>query len=110
MKRTDQVPCYAADGTSLGFRSLDTAKRQINNGFMKPVYGRKGHLRAMFEPHDDGTNSVAPSIPTGTRYSFMQKLDSARCWTLRRVDEHDEDGIAFNTRDDFLRVVTDCRL
>src|ERR1019366_2424190 len=104
------VPCYAADGTSLGFRPIEAARKLISTGYVKAVYGRKGHLRAIFMPHEDGTNPIPPAIPSGARYSFIQNLDSARCWTLRRVDEHDEDGIASNTRDDFLRVVTDCLL
>ena len=110
MKRTEEIPCYAADGTSLGFRSIEAAKKLITTGYVKPVYGRKGHLRAIFLRQEDGTNPVPPSIPTGTRYSFIQNLESARCWTLRQMDRHDENGIASNTRDDFLGVVRGCLL
>ena len=110
MKRTDEVPCYAADGTSLGFRPIEAARKLISTGYVKAVYGRKGHLRAIFMPHEDGTNPIPPSIPGGARYSFIQNLESARCWTLRRMDERDENGVALDMRDDFLRVVTDCLL
>ncbi|HUA64161.1 MAG TPA: hypothetical protein VML19_35795 [Verrucomicrobiae bacterium] len=42
MKHADQIPYYAPDGTSLGFRSLAAAKRLIAGGFVKPPYGRMG--------------------------------------------------------------------
>jgi hypothetical protein len=42
MKRAEQVPYYAPDGTSLGFRELVAAKRLIAGGFVTPSYGRKG--------------------------------------------------------------------
>ncbi len=42
-----QIPYYAPDGTSLGFRTLEVAKRLIEGGFAKPSYGRKGHLKAI---------------------------------------------------------------
>ena len=108
MKRIDQIPCYAADGTSLGFRPIEAANKLISTGFVKPVYGRKRHLRAIFMGREDGSSPVPASIPGGVRYSFIQNLESARCWTLRRLDQRDENGVATDTRQDFLRVVTDC--
>jgi hypothetical protein len=40
MKPENQIPYYAPDGTSLGFRSTDAAKRLIEGGYVKPSYGR----------------------------------------------------------------------
>ena len=58
MKPPDQIPYYAPDGTSLGFRSLAAAKRLIAGGFVKPSYGRKGHLKAIWLRREDGSNPV----------------------------------------------------
>lgn len=103
-----QIPYYAPDGTSLGFRTLEVAKRLIEEGFAKPSYGRKGHLKAIWLQRDDGSNPVETHARAGTKYSFIEKLDSGRCWKLRRVDMRDEDGQPFNTRHVFVQVVTDC--
>ena len=35
----DQIPLYAADGISLGFRSVEAARRLIAGGYAKPSYG-----------------------------------------------------------------------
>jgi hypothetical protein len=56
MKSTEQIPYYTPDGTSLGFRSLDATKRLIAGGFVKPSYGRKGHLKAIWLRREDGSN------------------------------------------------------
>ena len=103
-----QIPYYAPDGTSLGFRSAAAAKRLIRGGFVKPSYGRKGHLKAIWLRQEDGTNPVEAHAKAGTRYSFVESLDHGRCWKLRRLDRKDEDGIPFTTRGVFMQVVTDC--
>jgi hypothetical protein len=107
--KSDQIPYYAADGTALGFRSLATALLHIADGLVKPSYGRKGHLRAIWVPKDDGTDPVEGNARTGTRYSYLQNLDSGRrCWNLRPVDQRDENGTVVRMRGVFLQVVTDC--
>ena len=108
MKPADQIPYYAPDGTSLGFRSMAAAKRLIAGGFVKPSYGRKGHLKAIWLRREDGSNPVETHARAGTRYSFLQNLDQGRCWKLRRLDRKDEDGVAFTTRGIFLQVLADC--
>jgi hypothetical protein len=108
MKPAEQIPYYAPDGTSLGFRSLDAAKRLIEGGFVKASYGRKGHLKAIWLRQADGSSPVEINAPGGTRYSFIENLDHGRCWKLRRVDRRDEDGVPFTTRGVFAQVVTDC--
>jgi len=80
----EQIPLYAADGASLGFRSIEAAKRLIAIDRVKPAYGRKGHLKAIWLCHDDGGNPVETQPRSGSRYSFLQRLDSGqRCWKLR---------------------------
>ena len=108
MKRIDQIPCYAADGTSRGFRPIEAANKLISTGFVKPVYGRKRHLRAIFMRREDGSSPVPVSIPGGVRYSFIQNLENSRCSTLPRLDQRDANGVTTDSRQDFLRVVTDC--
>ena len=108
MKRPEQIPYYAPDGTSLGFRSLAAAKRLVAGGFVKPSYGRKGHLKAIWLRREDGSNPVETRAPAGTRYSFLENLDHGRCWKLRRLDRKDEDGVEFSTRSIFVQVLADC--
>ena len=106
----EQIPIYAADGTSLGFRSLDAAKRLIANGYVKPAYGRKGHLKAVWLLQEDGGNPVETCARSGTRYSFVENIKTGRCWSLRRLDQRDDDGVPVITRGVFLQVVAECRV
>jgi len=97
------IPCYAADGTSRGFRSPECAHRLIEAGLVTPVYGRKGHLRAIFARREDGSTTVIPQVHTGTRYSFREHLDNGYlCWKLRRLGRGNE------LRPIFLAVVAEC--
>ncbi len=76
---------------------------------MKPSYGRKGFLRAIWLAKDDGSNPVEGHARAGTHYSFRQNLDNGgRCWNLRRVDHRDENGAVVNTRSVFTQVLADC--
>lgn len=109
MKRANQIPYYASDGTSLGFRSEEAARRLIAGGFVQASYGRKGHLKAIWARRQDGSSPVEARPPTGTRYSFPENLDSGRrCWKLRRLDRRDDDGTHVSTRGVFLQVIADC--
>jgi len=81
----------------------------IAAGFWKPSYGRKGHLKAVWLGRDDGSTPVETNSRAGTRYSFVQKLDSGRrCWKLRTLDGNDDHGAPVNTRGVFLQVVAEC--
>jgi hypothetical protein len=98
-----QIPLYASDGRSLGFRSIESARRLIANGFVEPVYGRKGHLKAIHSKQPDGASAVTAQVQTGTRYSFRERLASGgTAWTLKRLGKGSE------LRPIFLAVVTDC--
>jgi hypothetical protein len=108
MKPAEQIPYYAPDGTSLGFRSMGAAKRLVEGGFAKPSYGRKGHLKAIWLRREDGSSPVEARAPAGTRYSFLETLDHGRCWKLRRVDGRDDDGMLVSTRGVFLQVLREC--
>ena len=108
MKSPDRIPYYAPDGTSLGFRALDTAERLVAGGFVKPSYGRKNNLRAIWQCQVDGGNPVETSVQAGTRYSFLETLEHGRCYTLRRVDQRDENGTVVSMRAAFRQTVLDC--
>jgi hypothetical protein len=105
---SQQIPLYSSDGTSLGSRTPEAAKRLIDGGYVEPSYGRKGHLRAIWLRQQDGGSPVQTHARTGTRYSFIENLENGRCWRLRRLDGKDEDGVTVSTRGVFLQVVADC--
>ena len=105
------IPCYAADGTSLGYRTITAAQRLVADGYVRPAYGRKGHLRAIWLVRDDGTSPVQSRAHNGTRYSYIESLATGRCWRLRRLDRPDtttEEGLPVTARDAFFQVVRDC--
>src|ERR1017187_9068809 len=109
MKQNHPIPFYGSDGARLGYRTPEAAERLVANDYVKPVYGRKGHLKAIFLPCEDGSSPVEARPRTGTRYSFLQSLDyGGRCWKLRRVDGRDDDGVPVSTRGVFLQVLKDC--
>lgn len=106
--KNQQVPIYAPDGTPPGFRTPEAARRLIAGGYVKPSYGRKGHLKAIWRCQEEGGNPVQPSVRAGTKYSFIENLEHGRCWKLRRLDRRDEDGVPVSTRGIFLQVVREC--
>ncbi len=106
----EQIPIYAADGSSLGYRPIEAAKRLIASGYVKPAYGRKGHLKAIWLLQEDGGNPIETNARSGTRYSFLEKIETGRCWSLRRLDRRDEDGVPVIARRVFLQVVAECRV
>jgi hypothetical protein len=108
MKPDQKIPYYAPDGRSLGFRTAEAAKRLIDGGFVKPSYGRKGHLKAIWLRRDDGTSPVEARVKLGTRYSFIETLENGRCWRLRKLRLRDEDGVEFNVEPAFFSVVQGC--
>ncbi len=102
-KTMQSIPLYAADGTPWGFRTMEAAHRLIANGFASPVYGRKGHLKAIFSMRRDGSSAVEGTAPRATKYSFEERLESGRLnWKLKRLGKKDE------LRPLFRQVVTDC--
>ena len=108
MSKTKNIPLYAADGRSLGFRNKEAARRLMAAGHVSPSYGRKGHLKAIWLRGDNGTSAIQGHIPSGAKYSFREQLDNGRCWSLKRLDRRDDNGVMVNTRGLFLNVVTEC--
>lgn len=109
MKRNEMIPLYAADGRSLGLRTREAAERLAARGSVKPAYGRKGHLKAIWLPKEDGSNPVEVHSRAGTCYSFLQSLGTGgRCWSHRPLDGRDENGLPVVTRGMFFQVLADC--
>jgi hypothetical protein len=108
MKSPDQIPYYAPDGGSLGFRTIEAARRLVAGGYVKPAYGRKGHLKAIWLLQQGGSNPVETHPRSGTRYVFIETLERGRCYTLRRLDQRDDDGVPVSMRAAFLQVISDC--
>ena len=107
--KSDQIPYYAPDGRSLGFRTLARALQLVAGGFAKGSYGRKKNLRAIWQGQEDGGNPVQTRAKAGTQYSFLESLGSgSRCWKLHSVDGRDDDGMPVGMRAAFLQVVADC--
>ena len=74
MKPAEQIPYYAPDGTSLGFRSMKAAKRLIAGGVVKPSYGRKGHLKAIWLRREDVKSArTAGTGSNGRCHRFREK-------------------------------------
>ena len=98
-----QIPMYAADGRSLGFRSIESARCLIANGYVEAMYGRKGHLKAIQTKQEDGASAITTRAASGTRYSFREHFDTGTvAWTLKRLGKGDE------LRPIFMTVLTDC--
>ena len=108
MQAEHLITYYAPDGRSLGFRTPEAARRLIAGGYVKPSWGRKGHLRAIWLQNPDGSNPIPTQLPQSTKYSVIQKLEHGRCWKLRKLDGRDEEGVKFSARNVFLQVVADC--
>ena len=108
MSKTKNIPLYAADGRSLGFRNAEAAHRLVAAGQVTPSYGRKGHLKAIWLRSENGSSAIQGNLPGGTKYSFREQLDNGRCWNLKNLDRRDDNGVMVNTRGLFLNVVTEC--
>lgn len=108
MQPDKPIPYYNVDGTSRGFRTIDAARQLVASGLVKPSYGRKGHLKAIWVPQKDGGTPVEMNARGATRYSVLENLDHGRCWKLKRLDRRDDDGALVSARGVFLQVVTDC--
>ena len=108
MKTERSIPYYAPDGVSLGTRSIEAAMRLIEIGYVKPSWGRKGHLRAIWMQCSDGSNPIPTRAPHGKKYSVVEKLQHGSCWKLRNLERRDEDGVLFSARNVFFQVVNDC--
>ena len=68
----EQIPLYAADGASLGLRSIEAAKRLIAGGHVKPAYGRKGHLKAIWLRQQEGGSPVETRARTVPEAAFFK--------------------------------------
>jgi len=97
-----EYPLYSADGRRFGFRSREAVLRLLSMHLVRPVYGRKGHLKAIYLPAVDGSHPVKAPRP-GTKYSFEERFECGTiAWRLKSLGKGDE------LRPLFAQVVTDC--
>lgn len=97
------IPYYDTDGKPRGYRTREAAERLLANEVVTAVYGRKGHIKAIFLRQPDGSSAVQRGLPGGSRYSFREHLENGHLtWRLKKLGRGDE------LRPIFLQVVTDC--
>ncbi|HWR52108.1 MAG TPA: hypothetical protein VN428_13440 [Bryobacteraceae bacterium] len=98
-----QIPYYTCDGKPLGYRTIECVERWLAENRVTAVYGRKGHIKAIYHPKRDGDSAVDRTPHAGTQYSFRERLDNGhRNWTLKRIGKGNE------LRPVFLAVVAGC--
>jgi hypothetical protein len=99
----NEYPLFSAAGCPLGFRSREATARLLVGDHVRPIYGRKGHLRAIVLPKKDGSHPVEQSPRLSTKFSYRKRLDSRHTiWELRKLGKKNE------LRPMFMKVVTDC--
>ena len=108
MKRAEQIPYYAPDGTSLGFRALAAAKRLIAGGFVTPCYGRKGHLKAIWLRREDGSNPVEARARSGHSIQLPRKPRKRPVLEVSPLGSEGRGWRGLRTRGVFVQVLTDC--
>jgi hypothetical protein len=100
----EQYPLYSAEGRCFGFRSREAVQRLLSMQLVRPVYGRKGHLKAIYMPAADGSHPVVKPHG-GKRYSYQEHFECGSiAWALKRLGKGDE------LRPLFVQVVADCRV
>ncbi|MCL4853335.1 MAG: hypothetical protein KJZ78_18415 [Bryobacteraceae bacterium] len=98
----EEYPLYSADGRCFGFRSRTAVQRLLSMHLVRPVYGRKGHLKAVYLPDADGSHPVTKST-RGTKYSYLERFEAGSvAWALKKLGKGDE------LRPLFQQVVADC--
>ena len=106
-----RIPLYTAEGELADWISEQRLARLEAAGLIARVVRHpKGHINRaiLFRRPGEGA-AVELRQYMGTRYSFREHLDNGRlCWKLRRLDLRDEDGVPFNNRAVFMRVIREC--
>lgn len=86
----EQYPLYSAEGRSFGFRTREAVVRLLEAKRVRPVYGRKGHLKAVYLPAEDGSHPVV-RLRAGKKYSYQEHFECGTvAWALKRLGKDDE--------------------
>ena len=98
-----EYPLFSATGRPLGFRSREATSRLLGGNHVRPIFGRKGRLKAIVLPKKDGSHPIKNSPQLGEKYSYRRRLDNNHSvWELKRLGKGDE------LRPLFVKVLTEC--
>src|SRR3990170_3452526 len=100
----DLVPLYSADGELQDWISEQRMSRLDSLGLIRIVKHKKGRVSRCILHRRAGDPLPTPlSVYLGTRYSYLERLDSGRLvWALRKLREGEGVPVAF------LQLITEC--
>ena len=100
----DLIPLYSADGELQDWISSQRMARLEKLGLIRIVKHRKGRVsRCILQRRPGDPSSTKLSAYLGTRYSYLERLDSGRLvWALRKLREGEGVPAAF------LQLITEC--
>ena len=100
----DLIPLYSADGELQEWISSQRMARLEKLGLIRIVKHKKGHVsRCILHRRPGDPLPTKLSAYLGTRYSYLERLDSGRLvWALRKLREGEGVPAAF------LQLITEC--
>ena len=100
----DLVPLYSADGELQEWISAQRMARLDRVGLIRIVKHKKGRVsRCILHRRPGDPLPTKLSAYLGTRYSYLERLDSGRLvWALRKLREGEGVPSAF------LQLITEC--
>ena len=104
LRRKDQIPLYSADNDLRELISPQRAARLEALGIVRVVRHKRGHVnRCIMQRRPSDPSPTKLSAYLGTRYSYLERLDSGRLvWALRKLRE----GEGLPTA--LLQLITEC--
>lgn len=104
VKPKDKIPLYSADNELQDWFTPQRAARLEALGIVRVVRHKKGHVnRCIMHRRPSDPRPTPLSVYLGTRYSYLQRLDSGRLvWALRKLREGQGVPAAF------LELITEC--
>lgn len=100
----DLIPLYSADGELQEWISSQRMTRLEKLGLIRIVKHKKGRVsRCLLQRRPGDPLPTKLSAYLGTRYSYLERLDSGRLvWALRKLREGEGVPAAF------LQLITEC--
>ena len=100
----DLIPLYSADGELQDWISEQRMARLDRLGLIRIVKHKKGRVSRCIRHRRPGDPLPTKlSVYLGTRYSYLERLDSGRLvWALRKLREGEGVPAAF------LQLITEC--
>ena len=100
----DLIPLYSADGELQDWISEQRMNRLDRLGLIRIVKHKKGRVsRCIMHRRPSDPRPTPLSVYLGTRYSYLERLDSGRLvWALRKLREGEGVPTAL------LQLITEC--